>query len=264
MPATLGAADENTKTSTHARARPHQNDELAYDEDVSWPNWKTSAHCTAIGTAGQASQCHPSVVRSGTASKQPKPVDWRFALGMRRVRSSPTSVGPSGKRSPKPARPAGQRPNDLRTLNESYRERRVLKSSRERNWGAFASSRRTCWIMAQRKKSKSLITASGYGQLLSGISELLESARRTAARRVNNILTATYWEIGRRIVEHELSGQHQARLRRADHRSVGSRPGSQAWPGVFAVESLSNARLLHGQGDFPDTVWTIGGTVQIS
>lgn len=64
--------------------------------------------------------------------------------------------------------------------------------------------------MAQRKKSKSLITASGYGQLLSGISELLESARRTAARRVNNILTATYWEIGRRIVEHELDGQRRA------------------------------------------------------
>lgn len=64
--------------------------------------------------------------------------------------------------------------------------------------------------MAQRKKSKSLITASGYGQLLSGISELLESARRTAARRVNSILTATYWEIGRRIVEHELGGQHRA------------------------------------------------------
>lgn len=64
--------------------------------------------------------------------------------------------------------------------------------------------------MAQRKKSKSLTTASGYGGLLSGISELLDAARRTAARRVNSILTATYWEIGRRIVEHELSGQHRA------------------------------------------------------
>lgn len=64
--------------------------------------------------------------------------------------------------------------------------------------------------MAQRKKSKSLTTTTGYGGLLSGISELLDVARRTAARRVNSILTATYWEIGRRIVEHELSGQHRA------------------------------------------------------
>lgn len=64
--------------------------------------------------------------------------------------------------------------------------------------------------MAQRKKSKSLTTTTGYGGLLSGISELLDAARRTAARRVNGILTATYWEIGRRIVEHELSGQHRA------------------------------------------------------
>ena len=40
-----------------------------------------------------------------------------------------------------------------------------------------------------------------YGGLLTGISELLDQARRMSARTVNNILTATYWEIGRRIVE---------------------------------------------------------------
>ncbi|MBI2477774.1 MAG: DUF1016 domain-containing protein [Planctomycetia bacterium] len=64
--------------------------------------------------------------------------------------------------------------------------------------------------MAQRKKSKSLVKDSGYDDLLSGISELLEAARRSVARRVNGILTATYWEIGRRIVEHEQGGQHRA------------------------------------------------------
>ena len=64
--------------------------------------------------------------------------------------------------------------------------------------------------MAQRKKSKSLVKDSGYDDLLSGISELLDAARRTVARRVNGVLTATYWEIGRRIVEHEQGGQHRA------------------------------------------------------
>ena len=39
---------------------------------------------------------------------------------------------------------------------------------------------------------------------------MLDAARRTVARRVNGVLTATYWEIGRRIVEHELGGQHRA------------------------------------------------------
>ena len=46
-----------------------------------------------------------------------------------------------------------------------------------------------------------------YGQLVSDISGLLEQARRGAARTVNAILTATYWEIGRRIVEHEQGGK---------------------------------------------------------
>jgi predicted nuclease of restriction endonuclease-like (RecB) superfamily len=46
-----------------------------------------------------------------------------------------------------------------------------------------------------------------YARLLTGIADLLESARRTAARTVNSILTATYWEIGRRIVEYEQGGK---------------------------------------------------------
>ena len=65
-------------------------------------------------------------------------------------------------------------------------------------------------IMAQRKKSKALASTSDYDELLSGISKLLDNARRTAARRVNGILTVTYWEIGRRIIEHEQGGQHRA------------------------------------------------------
>ena len=49
-----------------------------------------------------------------------------------------------------------------------------------------------------------------YGRLVSGISDLLEQARRTAARSINSILAATYWEIGRRIVEHEQGGHPRA------------------------------------------------------
>ena len=57
---------------------------------------------------------------------------------------------------------------------------------------AFTSSRWTSGIMAQRKKTKSLAKDAGYDDLLSGISELLDAARRTVARRVNGVLTATY------------------------------------------------------------------------
>ncbi|NLF19753.1 MAG: DUF1016 domain-containing protein [Lentisphaerae bacterium] len=49
-------------------------------------------------------------------------------------------------------------------------------------------------------------TPDGYGCLVDGIGTLLEQARRQAVRTVNSLLTATYWEIGRRIVEFEQGG----------------------------------------------------------
>ena len=50
----------------------------------------------------------------------------------------------------------------------------------------------------------------GYEQVHTGIVGLLETARRAAARSVNALMTATYWEIGRRIVECEQGGQERA------------------------------------------------------
>jgi predicted nuclease of restriction endonuclease-like (RecB) superfamily len=49
-----------------------------------------------------------------------------------------------------------------------------------------------------------------YDRVLSGVVELLDAARRASARVVNSLMTATYWEMGRRIVEHEQRGQHRA------------------------------------------------------
>jgi len=49
-----------------------------------------------------------------------------------------------------------------------------------------------------------------YPGLVGNIGELLESARRTSARAVNALMTATYWEIGRRIVEFEQGGKERA------------------------------------------------------
>ena len=49
-----------------------------------------------------------------------------------------------------------------------------------------------------------------YGGLISGIGELLETARHSAARVVNSLMTATYWEVGRRIVEFEQGGKKRA------------------------------------------------------
>jgi hypothetical protein len=49
-----------------------------------------------------------------------------------------------------------------------------------------------------------------YDTVVSGVIELLDAARRASARVVNTLMTATYWEIGRRIVEHEQAGEKRA------------------------------------------------------
>ncbi|MBI4881123.1 MAG: hypothetical protein HY812_15915 [Planctomycetes bacterium] len=52
--------------------------------------------------------------------------------------------------------------------------------------------------------------AAGCDGLVGGIGSLLGAARRTSARTVNALLTATCWEIGRRIVEFERGGKARA------------------------------------------------------
>src|SRR5205085_11554434 len=50
----------------------------------------------------------------------------------------------------------------------------------------------------------------GYAVVLAGITELLQSARQSCARAINALMTAVYWEIGRRIVEYEQQGAARA------------------------------------------------------
>lgn len=66
--------------------------------------------------------------------------------------------------------------------------------------------------MAKKKpKPAGALTPRGeYDGLLGEVVSLLESARRTSARAVNALMTATYWEIGRRIVEFEQEGEQRA------------------------------------------------------
>lgn len=50
----------------------------------------------------------------------------------------------------------------------------------------------------------------GYEHLLDGIVEVLEAARRGSVRTVNAIMTAAYWETGRRVIEFEQKGRFRA------------------------------------------------------
>ncbi|MDS0792811.1 PDDEXK nuclease domain-containing protein [Burkholderia pseudomultivorans] len=54
------------------------------------------------------------------------------------------------------------------------------------------------------------VVPADYAGIHGSIVELLDEARRAAARSVNALMTASYWEIGRRIVEAEQRGKRRA------------------------------------------------------
>ena len=58
-----------------------------------------------------------------------------------------------------------------------------------------------------KKKSGSL---ADYDALFAEVAGVVEEARRSAARSVNAVMTATYWLVGRRIVEQEQGGSTRA------------------------------------------------------
>jgi predicted nuclease of restriction endonuclease-like (RecB) superfamily len=68
--------------------------------------------------------------------------------------------------------------------------------------------------MGKKRTSTDIVPAGiaddAYDVVLADISHLLESARRAAARSVNAVMTASYWAVGRRIVEEEQRGQRRA------------------------------------------------------
>jgi predicted nuclease of restriction endonuclease-like (RecB) superfamily len=66
--------------------------------------------------------------------------------------------------------------------------------------------------MAKRRDTTKLTrsTVAGYDGLIGGISKLLDESRRATARAINGVLTATYWEVGRRIVHFEQGGKARA------------------------------------------------------
>ncbi|MBM4086276.1 MAG: DUF1016 domain-containing protein, partial [Planctomycetes bacterium] len=62
--------------------------------------------------------------------------------------------------------------------------------------------------MSKQKRAVSVIQS--YDRFATDIQQLLAEARRQAARSVNAVMTAVYWEIGRRIVEYEQQGKERA------------------------------------------------------
>lgn len=65
------------------------------------------------------------------------------------------------------------------------------------------------------KKMTSDVAPERYKKLLNDVSSLLEAGKKGAARSVNTIMVATYWHVGRRIVEHEQGGSKRAEYGKA-------------------------------------------------
>ena len=49
-----------------------------------------------------------------------------------------------------------------------------------------------------------------YSDVLGDISSVIQKAKQAAARSVNSMMTASYWVIGRRLVEFEQKGKTRA------------------------------------------------------
>lgn len=98
----------------------------------------------------------------------------------------------------------------------------------------------------RKKLSSSLSPAreGGYADLLGDLTELLAEARRAAGRSLNEVLTATYWEIGRRIVEFEQGGADRAVYGEALLQRL-SRDLSAQFGRGFSQENLRLMRLFY-------------------
>lgn len=83
-----------------------------------------------------------------------------------------------------------------------------------------------------------------YAAVHTDIVALLEAARRAAARSVNALMTASYWEIGRRIVEFEQRGKDRAEYGQALLKRLSADLSARFGRG-FGVDSLESMRLFY-------------------
>ncbi len=115
-----------------------------------------------------------------------------------------------------------------------------------------------------------------YAHVRNGIVDLLQAARAASARSINAVMTATYWEIWRRVVESEMRGENRAdygeklveQLARDLTRRLGRGFGRanlwqmrgfyRTWPERNILQTLSGAggsRMLRDRGS---AFWLVG------
>ena len=96
-------------------------------------------------------------------------------------------------------------------------------------------------------------SASNYEGLVAELSRLLEDARRVSARAVNTVMTATYWEFGRRIVEFEQGGARRAAYGEALLERLADDLTARFGRG-FSLRNLRNFRTFYVEWPIRQTV----------
>lgn len=92
-----------------------------------------------------------------------------------------------------------------------------------------------------------------YDSILSDLVKLLEQSRRLSARSVNAIMTATYWEIGRRIVEVEQKGEERAEYGKELLKKL-SKALTDKFGRGFSERNLEQMRLFYSTWQISQTV----------
>ncbi|MCX6880535.1 MAG: PDDEXK nuclease domain-containing protein [Verrucomicrobia bacterium] len=100
-------------------------------------------------------------------------------------------------------------------------------------------------------KAVSEPVAAGYEHLLGGIDLLIATARSFAARAANAVMTATYWDAGRQIVEFEQGGRARAAYGAALLERLSTDLTTKHGRG-FSVDNLERFRLLYLRFPLPE------------
>jgi len=112
-------------------------------------------------------------------------------------------------------------------------------------------------------KTSGPVSSPGYSGLLDGVSDLLEAARRASARTVNAFMTATYWEVGRRIVEFEQGGAKRAVYGEQLLKRLASDLTARLGRG-FSVQNIENMRLFYGVCGTKEISQTLSGKLTLT
>lgn len=102
-------------------------------------------------------------------------------------------------------------------------------------------------------RGKPAPAADGYSEVHAAIVALLEAARRAAARNVNALMSASYWAIGRRIVESEQGGAARAGYGEALLRRLSADLTTRFGRG-FSERNLEQMRLFYLGWPIPQTL----------